>query len=52
MQRKFVRESSSATQRGEIHKLFKNWVASSYPPEGVLTDPQWEDVMAEDASVR
>ena len=52
MQRKFVRESSSATQRGKLHKLFKNWLSSTYPPEGVLTDSQWEDVMAEDASVR
>ena len=50
--RKFVRESSSATQRGELHKLYKNWLSSTYPPEGVLTDSQWEDVMAEDASVR
>ena len=52
VQRKFVRESFLASQRGELYKLFRNWVTSTYPPEGTLTDKQWEDVMAEDGTVR
>ena len=50
-QRKFVREDFSASERGQLYNLFREWVTTQYPPAGVLTDTDWE-VMADDSTKR
>ena len=46
-----MREDCSASERGELYNLFREWVTTKYPPAGVLTDTDWE-VMADDSTKR
>ena len=50
LQRKFVREYCSTSERGGLYNLFREWVTTKYPPAGVLTDTDWEEVVADDST--
>ena len=39
-------------QRGELYKLFRKWVRRKYPSSGVISEQEWEEVMADDATKR
>ena len=45
-----MREDCSTSERGELCNLFREWVTTKYPPAGVLTDTDWEEVMADDST--
>jgi len=47
-----VREDCSASEQGELYNLFREWVTAKYPPAGVLTDTDWEEVMADYSTKR
>jgi len=47
-----VREDCSTSERDELYNLFREWVNTKYPPAGVLTDTDWEEVMADDPTKR
>ena len=50
-QRKFIRVEGSKNAAQKMYTNFRKWLKTEYPPNGTLTNAQWEILKKEDSGI-